>query len=91
MDINGIGCSIELYFGSDILVKNSEFVPVQIKEHNGKMHGTISRKGELQKAFMNKCKMALSGENSIDNADWVGMSTIWESIFEIVSKQSGLI
>lgn len=85
MNINGVSCSIELYFGKEILMTNNSLTPIRISNFEGHSQGKISNKSLLQKRFKKKCKRALSQEISVDE-DWSGMNSIWCSIFEHVSK-----
>jgi hypothetical protein len=31
MNVNGLACSIEMYFGVDVLTRNNELIPIQWK------------------------------------------------------------
>lgn len=84
MNINGVGCSIELYFGKDILISDNCLTPVRITHINGKIHGKISNKAMLQSRFLNKCRRTLI--HGIDDAeDWSGMISVWNTIFDNLS------
>jgi len=59
MDINGLACSIELYFGEEILKRNGEFVPITWKAYNDrekKYQGEIQEKGEVQNRFRDRAR-----------------------------------
>ena len=55
LDINGLACSIELYFGRDILTdKEGKLIPIQWKGYEESLkqyQGEILKKKELQEAF----------------------------------------
>ena len=54
MDINGLACSIELYFGEEILKRNGKYIPITWKAYNDrekKYQGEIQDKGVLQVLF----------------------------------------
>lgn len=84
MNINGVGCSIELYFGKEILMPNNSLTPVRVTHIQGKYHGKISNKTMLQKRFLSKCRRSLiQGINTAE--DWSGMISIWSTIFDNLS------
>lgn len=59
MNINGLACGIEMYFGIDILTKNSELIPIHWKSFNEKekkYQGEISEKNYVQEEFRKKLK-----------------------------------
>lgn len=83
MNINGVGCSIELYFGKEILMFNNSLTPVEVRCINGKHHGKVANKPELQRRFLSKCSRSLKqGIDTNTAEDWSGMRSIWRSIFD---------
>jgi hypothetical protein len=59
MNINGLACGIEMYFGIDILTKESELIPIHWKAFNEKekkYQGEISEKNYVQEEFRKKIK-----------------------------------
>jgi hypothetical protein len=59
MNINGLACGIEMYFGIDILTKKSELIPIHWKAFNEKekkYQGEISEKNYVQEEFRKKLK-----------------------------------
>ena len=77
MNINGFACSIELYFGKDVLTENGKFVPVQWKgfnEKENKFQGEITKKNFLQDLFRTKLK-------TVDAANYFEMEILLQSIF----------
>lgn len=76
MDINGLACSIELYFGEEILMRKGKYIPITWKAYNDremKYQGEIQDKSELQNLFRERAK----------NRDSCGdMEIILKSIFE---------
>lgn len=75
IDINGSACSIELYFGKDILIDNGILTPIQWKGYDNLVNqyqGEIQNKNKLQKKFEKKLK---SKEN-IRGKDWSDLTSL---------------
>jgi hypothetical protein len=87
INVNGIGCSIELYFGKEILSINGSFSPISITNVDKNYHGKIVNKPLLQKRFKEKYMRTLSQGIRFDD-DWSGMRSIWTSIFKRLSEYS---
>jgi hypothetical protein len=65
MNVNGYACSIEMYFGADVLKRGNELIPIQWKgfdEKEKKYQGEIAEKQFVQEAFRNKLKSELMSE-----------------------------
>lgn len=61
MNVNGLACSIEMYFGVDVLTRNNEFIPIQWKgfdDKEKKYQGEIADKNYVHDTFRNKLKKA---------------------------------
>lgn len=61
MNINGLACSIEMYFGVDVLTRNNALIPIQWKgfeEKEKKYQGEIADKNYVQETFRKKLKKA---------------------------------
>jgi hypothetical protein len=59
MNVNSLACSIEMYFGVDVLTRNKELIPIQWKafdDKERKYQGEISDKNYVQNTFRNKLK-----------------------------------
>lgn len=59
MNINGLACSIEMYFGVDVLTRHNELIPIQWKgfeEKEKKYQGEISDKNYVQETFRKKLR-----------------------------------
>lgn len=59
MNVNGLACSIEMYFGADVLTRNNELIPIQWKgfeEKEKKYQGEIADKNYVQETFRKKLK-----------------------------------
>jgi len=59
MNINGLACGIEMYFGEDTLTKDNKLIPIQWKAFNEKekkYQGEISEKSYVQEEFRKKLK-----------------------------------
>lgn len=84
VDINGLACSIELFFGTDILRNEYEFIPVQWKGYNERLQGyqgEIIHKQTLHKHFLDKCNQCIENPKLIDKLDWQPMHLVLEKIF----------
>ena len=85
VDINGLACSIELYFGIDVL-KNTkgELTPIQWMGYNKTLeqyNGEIINKREIQEKYRNLLDRAEKGKIDLVECDWSGMKAIFQSIF----------
>lgn len=84
MDINGLACSLELYFGEDILKQKDGLVPIQWKGYDEslkKYQGEILHKANLQKQFSDKLKLCKEDNSQIKKYDWEGIDLILQTIF----------
>lgn len=90
VNINGIACSIELFLGKDILLKDGQFIPIQIKGCIGKEganQGEILHKSLIQNRFRDKIKKTLVNGN-IEEENWGEMRILLENIFSVfIEKQ----
>ena len=85
MNINGLACSIELYFGTDVLTQDGQLTPVQWKGYDESIkqyQGEILNKKALQDAFMQKANQCLADRNVLKTTDWSSMHLVWQSIFQ---------
>ena len=61
MNVNGLACSIDMYFGVDVLTRNKELIPIQWKgfeEKEKKYQGEIADKNYVQETFRKKLRTA---------------------------------
>jgi hypothetical protein len=83
ININGLACSIELFFGQDVLQqKDGTLTPIRwtgYKDRINKYQGEILNKDGLQQKFRQKLKLAENGQR-INRADWKDMITLIENI-----------
>lgn len=59
MNVNRLACSIEMYFGVDVLTRNNELIPIQWKgfeEKEKKYQGEIADKNYVQETFRKKLR-----------------------------------
>lgn len=59
MNVNGLACSIEMYFGVDVLTRNNELIPIQwngFEEKEKKYQGEIADKNYVQETFRKKLR-----------------------------------
>ena len=58
MDVNGLACSIEMFFGREALTgKDGALIPVRWSGYNAKLHryqGAVEAKGDVQDAFFKR-------------------------------------
>jgi hypothetical protein len=85
LDINGRACSLELYFGRDVLVQeDGTLTPVQWTGYVKSMkqyQGEILDKNRLQDRFREKLRRAEADPASITAMDWEGMRAIFQALF----------
>lgn len=77
MDINGLACGIEMYLGSNVLLKEGKYIPVRWKayiEKENKYQGELSEKAYVQDVFR---KIIKSGHES----DFSSMQLILQMMF----------
>ena len=87
-NINGLACSIELYFGEDILKENGKFIPVQWKSLDARVNkyqGEIQNKDQLKKKFMSKLKNCQTNPSTINSNEWKDIDKILRCIFAATS------
>lgn len=66
MNVNGYACSIEMYFGIDVLTRDNELVPIQWRgydEKEKKYQGEIADKNYVQEKFRQKLKRSTMSES----------------------------
>lgn len=87
-NINGRACSIEMYFGTDVLRTENGYTPIswrnlepQINEYQGE----IMYKDEVQKRFLKKLTLAEKKGLHLED-DWSGLRLIFEKVFCAASK-----
>lgn len=76
MNINGLACGIEMYFGHDVLMKNNTVIPIHWKAYNDRekqYQGEITEKNYVQEKFREKLK---SG-----SGDFTDIKTLLNMIF----------
>jgi len=87
-DINGLACSIELYFGEDVLKENGELTPIQWKSLDNRINkyqGEIKNKDQLKERFMNKLKSCQKNPSSMNQENWKDINKILTCIFTATS------
>lgn len=84
LDINGLACSIELYFGIDVLTQNGELTPVQWKGYDESLRqyqGEVNNKRILQDLFFEKCSKCIADPSLIAKMDWESMRLLLQTLF----------
>lgn len=88
-NVNGRACSIEMYFGEDVLRTSSGYSPVHwkgLEDRIRQYQGELIEKPELQRRFL--AKLSSAEKNGINSSqDWSGLSLILKAIFSAVSYQ----
>lgn len=86
IDVNGLACSIELYFGRDVLADPEHgFVPIQWKGYNQGLRqyqGEILNKSRLQEQYLRIVSEAEANQEARDRHDWEPMTKVFEAVFE---------
>jgi hypothetical protein len=84
-DINGKACSIELYFGRDVLTNGRNLTPVQWKGFDEKVkryQGEIQEKDRLKTKFFEKVKVGQPAGIVPSTDVWADMKTLLNAIFD---------
>ncbi|MGA6160758.1 hypothetical protein ACPEIC_46475 [Stenotrophomonas sp. NPDC087984] len=83
-DINGAACSIELYLGRDLLMReDGSLSPVHWRSFVPGMNryqGEIMNKAELQQAFRRKLRTAADSPSAMAVQDWSGLQAIFTTV-----------
>lgn len=86
VDINGCACSLELYFGCDVLEDNDgKLAPV---EWSGRVRaldryqGAVAGKAMLRSKYFNVLSQAAESSEAWEQHDWEPMERVFASIFE---------
>ena len=85
LDINQLACSIEMYVGKDILIKDGEYTPVQWKGYDARAkryQGEILDKDRIKSEALNKLKDCKLGKRAIKDKEWLEMRKLLKSIFK---------
>jgi hypothetical protein len=75
-NINGSACSIELYFGRDVLQIGGQLAPVQWRGYDERMkryQGEITNTSMLGTRFDDKVQLATSDRSVLSTQDWEPM------------------
>jgi len=84
MDVNGLACSLELYFGLDVLQDvNGSLYPIQWKGYiDGvkQYQGEVMEKKMLHARYAEKLEKCLADPKQINNYDWSGMRLILDRL-----------
>jgi HEPN/Toprim N-terminal domain 1 len=91
-DVNGSACSIELYFGRDVLTNDGRLFPVHWKGYDEKVkryQGEIEQKDLLKERFLQKVDTAKRSGLQPLPGDWKDMRQLLESVFDAFNAQQG--
>lgn len=90
-DVNEIGCALELYLGSDVLVdEKGARLPVRLKGFNTAMkrhQGQLDDKPGIQKRIRSKLRRAREDSSSVVHSDFSGLGLILNSIFAAIAAR----
>ena len=85
LDINGLACSIELYFGRDVLTdKHGNLTPIQWTGYNQGLkqyQGEVINKASLQEKYMAIVKGCIENSEINPDHDWAPMKSIFREVF----------
>jgi hypothetical protein len=84
-DINGAACSIELYFGGDVLMTSGSLLPVQWRGYDDRLkrfQGEIGQKDNLKREFLRKSEAAKQNRNLIESQDWGDMRKLVDVLID---------
>ncbi len=80
MNINGLACGLELYFGQDVLTgDDGELTPIQWRGYDDAIRqyqGEILNKQTIQKRFAEKVKRCQEDRTAASSTDWEGMKAV---------------
>lgn len=85
VNVNGLACSLELYFGQDTLIQNNNLIPIQWKGYDEslkKYQGEVLHKKDLQDRFLEKLEIYKKDSSKINDFDWTGIDLILQTIFK---------
>ena len=89
-DVNGSACSIELYFGRDVLTVAGRLVPVHWKGFDEKLkryQSEIQNKDDLKGKFFQKVVAAQRAAVYPPPGDWEDMKTLLNAVFDAFVAQ----
>jgi hypothetical protein len=89
-DVNGAACSVEMYFGRDVLAVSGTLVPVMWKGREDRLkryQGELQERNSLKTAFLKKLAEARARPALIATQDWGGMRLILDALFDAFSKR----
>lgn len=84
-DINGLACSIELFFGADVLTVDGGLVPIQWKGYDERLQayqGEIMRKDLLKARFLKKLARARNSCPASGAKEWADMNLLLGTLFD---------
>lgn len=84
MDVNDLACSLEMYFGEDVLRQaDGEYFPIHWRGFDKAVNsyqGEIEGKGFLQDKFNQKLAAAVADPTLIETQDWRGIRAILDMV-----------
>jgi hypothetical protein len=89
-DVNGRACSIELYFGRDVLAIDGRLVPVHWKAYDDRVkryQGEIQQKDVLKERFLQKAEAARQMDDHNASMEWGDMRRLLDCVFDAFNAQ----
>lgn len=83
-NINRLACSIEIYLGRDVLVKDGDLIPIQWKGFDSrisKYQGEILDKTKIQDRFRKKLDQFSQNTNELQTEAWQEMHLLFQHLF----------
>jgi len=87
MDVNGLGASLELYLGRDVLAHGDGLWPVRwtgFVEGVNAYQGVVDGKNAIQDAFLAKLALAQKDPGQMAAQDWTGIDLVLDHIISSV-------
>jgi hypothetical protein len=83
LDVNGIAGSLELYFGTDILVDSGQLTPVQWTGFDSTLRqyqGEVIAKDALHDRFAQRMTRCIADRSLLSQTDWTGIEAILRQV-----------
>ena len=85
IDVNGLAASIELFLGTDVLIKNGAPRPIEWRGYLPGVRayqGEVAEKSAIQDAFRAKVELAARNAGAVVGQDWSGIDLVLDHIVE---------
>ncbi|MBF0198411.1 MAG: hypothetical protein HQL32_11900 [Planctomycetes bacterium] len=89
LNVNGLACGIEMYFGSDILTNADSGLVVQWEGYDDKLkqyQGEVLNKNIAQSEFRAKLSHCQGDPPKVNGCEWNDMDEVLKSIFKAFNE-----